>query len=220
MTEETERIYVIPLKKKYFPASNAAPTAIKRVKQYINRHMKVDENDIWIDESLNNAVWSKGKYKMPSKIRVKAVRFEDGVVEVYLPELEFEKSRREILQEERAKKQPILHKEEALPEEEADEAGTEDYEVVPTADGDVKLKKKKQSKESEEEQETEKETKSEGKAKKEKPKESVEEETTVKETVKKEKTKESSGVETNSSKEKTKATNESSKKSKKKEQSS
>jgi len=157
MAEETERIYVIPLKKKYFPASNAAPTAIKRVKQYINRHMKVEENDIWIDESLNNAVWSKGKYKMPSKIRVKAVRFEDGVVEVYLPELEFEKSRRELLQEERAKKQPILRKEE-IPEEEVDEAGTDDYEVVPTADGDVKLKKKKQAKESKEEEEAEEES--------------------------------------------------------------
>ena len=149
MTEETERIYVIPLKKNFFPSSKAAPTALKRVKKYINKHMKVNMNDIWIDESLNNAVWSNGKYKMPSKIRVKAVRFEDGVVEVYLPELEFEKSRREILQEERAKKQPILRKEEQV-EEEVDESGTEDYEVVPTADGDVKLKKKKQ-KESEEE---------------------------------------------------------------------
>lgn len=158
MTEETERIYVIPLKKKYFPASKAAPSAVKRVKQYINHHMKVDESDIWIDESLNNAIWSKGKYKMPGKIRVKAVRFEDGVVEVYLPELEFEKSRRELLQEERDKKQPILRKEEVEPEEGADEAGTDDYEVVPTADGDVKLKKKKHEKESAEEESEEDET--------------------------------------------------------------
>ena len=158
MTEETERIYVIPLKKKYFPGSKAAPTAVKRVKQYINHHMKVDESDIWIDESLNNAIWSKGKYKMPGKIRVKAVRFDDGVVEVYLPELEFEKSRRELLQEERDKKQPILRKEEVESEEGMDEAGTDDYEVVPTADGDVKLKKKKHEKESAEEK-SEEETK-------------------------------------------------------------
>jgi large subunit ribosomal protein L31e len=164
MTEETERIYVIPLKKKYFPASKAAPTAVKRVKQYINHHMKVDEKDIWIDESLNNAIWSKGKYKMPGKIRVKAVRFEDGVVEVYLPELEFEKSRRELLQEERAKKTPILRKEEMEPEEGVDEAGTDDYEVVPTADGDVKLKKKKQEKESAEEEESEEESEEETEA--------------------------------------------------------
>jgi large subunit ribosomal protein L31e len=157
MTEETERIYVIPLKKNFFPSSKAAPTAIKRVKKYINKHMKVDMKDIWIDESLNNSVWSKGKYKMPSKIRVKAVRFEDGVVEVYLPELEFEKSRREILQEERAKKQPILRKEEASPEE-VDESGTDDYEVVPTADGDVKLKKKKPKEEESEEESKESDT--------------------------------------------------------------
>jgi large subunit ribosomal protein L31e len=164
MTEETERIYVIPLRKKYFPASKAAPTAVKRVKQYINHHMKVDEKDIWIDESLNNAIWSKGKYKMPGKIRVKAVRFEDGVVEVYLPELEFEKSRRELLQEERAKKTPILRKEEVEPEEGVDESGTDDYEVVPTADGDVKLKKKKQEKESAEEEESEEDSEEEAEA--------------------------------------------------------
>lgn len=150
MAEETERIYVIPLKKQYFSASKAAPTAIKRVKNFINRHMKVDESDIWIDSSLNNAIWSKGKYKMPTKIRVKAVKFDDGVVEVYLPELEFEKSRRELLQEEKEKKQPILIKRDEEPEEEIDEAGTDDYEVIPAADGDVKLKKKRQPKDTEE----------------------------------------------------------------------
>ena len=162
MTEETERIYVIPLKKSYFPSSKAAPTAIKRVKKFINKHMKVDMNNIWIDESLNNAVWSNGKFKTQSKIRVKAVRFEDGVVEVYLPELEFEKSRREILQEERAKKQPILRKEEAVTDE-VDESGTDDYEVVPTADGDVKLKKKKQKDEESEEESAEGDTEEETK---------------------------------------------------------
>jgi len=175
MTEETERIYVIPLKKKYFPGSKAAPTAVKRVKQYINHHMKVDESDIWIDESLNNAIWSKGKYKMPGKIRVKAVRFDDGVVEVYLPELEFEKSRRELLQEERDKKQPILRKEEVESEEGMDEAGTDDYEVVPTADGDVKLKKKKHEKESAEEESEEGEEETEETTEEEEPSE-VEEE--------------------------------------------
>ena len=59
--------------------------------------MKVEKEKIWIDDSLNKAIWSHGKYKMPSKIRVKAVKFEDGVVEAYLPELEFKKSRRKLL---------------------------------------------------------------------------------------------------------------------------
>lgn len=150
--ETTERIYVIPLKRKGYKASIAAPTAVKRVKQYLQKHMKANEKDIWIDGSLNNELWSKGKYKMPNKVRVKAVKFEDGVVEAYLPELEFEKSRREILQDEKAKKQPILRKDEEIEEEEMEEdvSGTEDYDVVPTADGDVKIKKKKQPKDKEE----------------------------------------------------------------------
>jgi len=143
MAEEIERIYVIPLKKTGYNSARAAPTAVKRVKSYLTRHMKVEEKDIWIDDSLNNALWSRGKYNMPSKIRVKAVKFDDGVVEAYLPELEFKKSRRELLKEEREKKEPILKKEEMAPEDVEGEAGAEDYDIAPTADGEVKIKKKK-----------------------------------------------------------------------------
>jgi large subunit ribosomal protein L31e len=154
MAEETERIYVIPLKKKGIVHSKAAPSAMKRVKQYLQKHMKAAESDIWIDDSLNHAIWKHGRYDVPTKIRVKAVRFEDGVVEAYLPDLEFTKSRREILQEERAKKTPILRKEEPGEEEEA-ETGAEDYDVVPGPDGEVKIKKKKAKKEDDEEEEAE-----------------------------------------------------------------
>ena len=155
MTEETEKIFVIPLKRKGYASSKAAPTAMKRVKQYLMRHMSTSEDNIWIDESLNNEIWNRGKFNMPNKIRVKAVKFEDGVVEVYLPDLTFEKSRREILQEEKSKKQPILRKEEEEPEEEGEEgeSGADEYEVVPAADGEVKIKKKKHPKEKEETEE-------------------------------------------------------------------
>jgi len=146
MAEEIERIYVIPLRKNGFNSSKAAPTAIKRVRNYLTRHMKVEDEKIWIDDSLNNALWSKGKYKMPSKIRVKAVKFDDGVVEAYLPELEFKKSRRELLKEEREKKEPILRKEE-MPAEGEGEEDSENYEITPAADGEVKIKKKKAPKE-------------------------------------------------------------------------
>ena len=155
MAEEIERIYVIPLKKMGYKSSKSAPTAVKRVKKYLTRHMKVDEENIWIDDSLNNALWSKGKFNMPSKIRVKAVKFDDGVVEAYLPELEFKKSRRELLKEEKEKKEPILVKEEMGPGEEGEGVGgAEDYDIAPTADGDVKIKKKKAPKEKSEKKET------------------------------------------------------------------
>jgi large subunit ribosomal protein L31e len=147
MAEEIERIYVIPLKKIGFVHSKAAPTAIRRVKKYLMHHMKVEEEKIWIDDSLNTALWAHGKFSMPTRIRVKAVKFDDGVVEAYLPELDFKKSRRELLREEREKKEPILRKEEDVVEGEGEVSGTQDYDIAPTADGDVKIKKKKSVKE-------------------------------------------------------------------------
>ena len=143
MAEEIEKIYIIPLKKNNFRSSTAAPIAVKRVKKYLTKHMKVEQKDIWIDDSLNNALWSKGKYKMPSKIRVKAVKFEDGIVEATIPELGVKKSRREILKEEKEKKTPILRREEEGEYEGEEIAGDEDYNIAPTADGEVKIKKKK-----------------------------------------------------------------------------
>ena len=175
MAEEIEKIYVIPLKKKGFKSSVAAPIAVKRVKQFLTKHMKVEAEDIWMDDSLNNALWTHGKYRMPSKIRVKAVKFDDGVVEAYLPELEFKKSRRELLKEEKEKKEPILVKEELEPEEEPGEiAGTEDYEVSPTADGEVKIKKKKAPKAKEEKEEKEEKKPEKASEKKKKPSEKKE----------------------------------------------
>jgi len=159
MAEEIERIYVIPLKKVRYKSSSAADSAIKVVRSFLTRHMKVEEDKVWIDDSLNNAIWAHGKYWVPSKIRVKAVKFDDGVVEAYIPELDFKKSRREILKEEKEKKEPILRKEEA--EEGAGEEGTgaEKYEVAPSGEGKVKIKKKKAPKKKEEKKETEKKPK-------------------------------------------------------------
>jgi len=152
MAEELERIYVIPLKKVRYKSSSAADSAIKVVRSFLTRHMKVEEDKIWIDDSLNNAIWAHGKYWVPSKIRVKAVKFDDGVVEAYIPELDFKKSRREILKEEKEAKEPILRKEE-VEEGAAEGTGAEKYDVAPSGEGEVKIKKKKAPKEKEEKKE-------------------------------------------------------------------
>ena len=178
--KEIERIYVVPLRQpKIGPASKAAPRAVKQVRTFMIKHMKVDKKDVWIDDSLNQALWSHGKYKIPSKIRVRAIKFEDGVVEVTLPELGLKKSRREILKEEKEKKAPILRREEDEIEPEEGIPGSEDYDIAPTADGEVKIKKKKAPK-----KETDKDTK-------EKPKKKTakKEETNKKPSTKKPKTK-------------------------------
>jgi len=141
--KEIERIYVIPLRKiKLGRSSEAAPHAVKEVKSFLVKHMKVTPEDVWIDDSVNKLLWSRGKYKIPSKIRIRAVKFEDGVVEATIPEITEKKSRRELLKEEKEKKAPILRRDEEVGEQ-ADISGTEDYDIAPTADGDVKIKKKK-----------------------------------------------------------------------------
>jgi large subunit ribosomal protein L31e len=151
--EELERVYVIPLRNvKRVKTSNQAPKAIKTIRNYLIRHMKVEEKNVWIDDSLNREIWSKGRYNIPNKIRVRAVKFEDGIVEASLPELGFKKSRRELLKEEREKKEPILRREE-VPEAEGEIPGAEDYEIAPTGEGEVKIKKKKAPKKKEEEPE-------------------------------------------------------------------
>jgi large subunit ribosomal protein L31e len=141
--KELERIYIIPLRRaKIGPTSRAAPRAVDDVRHFLMRHMKVEQKKVWIDDSLNKELWAHGKFWVPSKIRVRAVKFEDGVVEATLPELAEKKSRREFLKEEKEKKTPILRRE----EEKAEEAvpGAEGYDITPTGDGEVKIKKKKE----------------------------------------------------------------------------
>jgi Ribosomal protein L31E len=87
MAEEIERIITIPLRKtKQAPRTKRAARAIKEVRAHIMRHMKVDEENVWIDASLNERIWQNGIKNPPSKVTVKAVKFDDGLVEVSLAE--------------------------------------------------------------------------------------------------------------------------------------
>jgi len=165
--KEIERIYVIPLRRaKVGRSSLAAPRAVKEVRSFLTKHMKVDSDNVWIDDSLNRELWSRGKFKIPSKIRVRAVKFEDGVVEATIPELGVKKSRRELLKEEKEKKTPILRRDEEEIGEDEGIDGSDEYDISPTADGDVKIKKKKAPKKEKTESEKKPAKKTEKKPKK------------------------------------------------------
>lgn len=100
MVEELERIFTIPLTvTKVVPKTKRAPRAIKEIKDFIRQHMeektpsdeeeeKGKKRDIWIDNKLNELLWSEGIEHPPARVRVKAIRFEDGLIEVSLPEEE------------------------------------------------------------------------------------------------------------------------------------
>ena len=87
MADEIERVITVPLKAtKMAPRSRRAKRAVKEVREFIARHMKAEEDKVWIDTKLNEKLWERGIQKPPSRITVKATKFDDGTVEVTLSE--------------------------------------------------------------------------------------------------------------------------------------
>jgi large subunit ribosomal protein L31e len=79
---DTERVYTIPLKSvKRVPRWRRSNRAMAEVKEYLSKHMKTPLDMVKIDQSLNEAIWARGNQKPPLKLRVRAVKFEDGGVE-------------------------------------------------------------------------------------------------------------------------------------------
>ena len=78
-TDKIEREYVIPLRHKTImvPRYKKANKAIRTIKEFLVRHMKIrdrDLNKIKIDSLLNETVWSRGIKKPPHKIKVKVIQ--------------------------------------------------------------------------------------------------------------------------------------------------
>jgi large subunit ribosomal protein L31e len=74
-----ERIYTIPLRDvKKTPRTKRAQKAIRYIRSYLQKHMKSE--DVRIDGKLNEKIWERGIEGIPSKIRVKAEKQEDGTV--------------------------------------------------------------------------------------------------------------------------------------------
>jgi large subunit ribosomal protein L31e len=86
--EELEREFVIPLRPSQHQPSRRrrAGHALETVRRFIVRHMKGKSEDVWIDPHLNEYIWERGIQHLPRQVRVKAIRFEDGLIEVDLLE--------------------------------------------------------------------------------------------------------------------------------------
>ncbi len=78
---DTERIYTIPLRKAFdFPRTKRASRAVKIVRKFLAKHMKVTEDHIIISEAVNSALWQRGIQKPPRKIKIKAIKEGDKLV--------------------------------------------------------------------------------------------------------------------------------------------
>lgn len=77
-----EQIYTIPLREvKDYPRWKRSNRAIAVIREYLSKHMKVDETKVKINGALNEAIWAQGIQNPPNKIRVKATRAEEGFVQ-------------------------------------------------------------------------------------------------------------------------------------------
>jgi large subunit ribosomal protein L31e len=80
-----EQIYIIPLRDvQHTPRWERGKRGMKAVRDFLARHMKSEE--IKLDQSINEAIWERGSHKPPSRIRVRAMKFEDGQVQAELAE--------------------------------------------------------------------------------------------------------------------------------------
>lgn len=92
-----ERIYTIPLSKAWIvPPKKRAPKAIRIIKSFVTKHMKLEARKegeeeetpkrLIISNEVNEKVWKRGIEKPCRNIRIRAARDKEGNITVYLAE--------------------------------------------------------------------------------------------------------------------------------------
>ena len=85
--DQEEQVLNVPLREaRKAPRTKRTPRAIKAIRDFVSRHMKADRADVWIDPEVNKLLWARGIQRPPARARLRVIKFEDGRVEVSLPE--------------------------------------------------------------------------------------------------------------------------------------
>lgn len=107
-----EREYIINVREEIskVPRYRKTEKAVTAVREFLIRHMKVydkDKNKIKLSKWLNEYLWKRGIRNPPTKIKIRAVKFSDGIIEAELAELtkkaQIEKEKEQKIKEEAEK---------------------------------------------------------------------------------------------------------------------
>ncbi|WP_423792150.1 50S ribosomal protein L31e [Methanocaldococcus indicus] len=81
-----ERIYTISFRDIINKSvrKKRAPRAIKKIRNFLKRHMKAEI--VKIDNDLNEKIWARGIEKPPARVRIKAIKEDENVVVAKLAE--------------------------------------------------------------------------------------------------------------------------------------
>lgn len=79
-----ERVYTIPLGRACLaPRKKTTPKAVRIIKSFVLKHMKVDGDSVKISNAVNEKLWRRGIEKPPRKIKVRITKNVDGIVTVH-----------------------------------------------------------------------------------------------------------------------------------------
>ena len=82
-----ERIYTVPFGGAWITSRKSrAPKAMRILKAFVEKHMKIDTSSVNITTEVNEKLWSRGIEKPPRKIRIRAAKDKEGIVTVNLAE--------------------------------------------------------------------------------------------------------------------------------------
>ena len=133
-----EREYVVPMRRGWtkVPIYLRANKAVKTLKEFIAQHMKIYDRDLRkvnVDILLNNEIRFRGKSKPLGKIKVKAIKYDDGEVVVKLfqlpKHLEFQVAREARIAAEQLKEQTAAPKKEEKPAKAEESKDTKEKET-------------------------------------------------------------------------------------------
>ena len=150
-TDKLEREYIINIRRKVGGVAiyKRAPKAIRTIKEFLVRHMKIRDRDlrkVKLDRYLNEYLWARGIRNPQTRLKIKAVK-EGDIVRAELSELpnelKFKKQREEKREQkgtEAGKKKKAEKKTEEKTEVKPEEAKTEE-----NKEAEVKEEKEKKA---------------------------------------------------------------------------
>ena len=102
MANELKRTYNIPLRKEFMkvPRHKRSKKAVKALKQFVQRHMKIDSMDnIKVGKFLNEHIWKHGIKNPPHHVKVdiiKDIKNNKAIVELFGKEIKFADKKEEV----------------------------------------------------------------------------------------------------------------------------
>ena len=150
-----EREYIIPLRREWLkvPEYKRANKAIKAIKEFLVKHMKVYDRDlrkIKIEQVLNNEIRFRGMRKPQSKIKILAKKYDNDIVKVELIDIpahvKFARLREEKANEAIEKNKKENPKEEVKPEEKKEETNEAKEKEQASQEEGLKLSKQETKK--------------------------------------------------------------------------